>query len=210
MEWYAQLYLPLKVCLIEILSPFPNTRTGIKDSNCNVYLCIPSIGKFIFKLKWDAVLHLLYQRNPNQCLKLRLPTALCLSGHGREGLLVNDKEVQCREPQSPEHLKTHSFQPFTCNPLISAPGRSERLGEWHPLQWFEPIQRKQQHRWQLKFFLCGLLATCGNRFVYKSKGLGWEHREEHEGNNPVWSAKGQKKAELEGQPRQEEFALIPV
>lgn len=84
-EWFAQPSLPLKVCLIEILSPFPNARTGIKDSNCNVYLCIPSICEFTFKTKCDAVLCLLYQWNPNQCLTLRLPTALCLSGHGGRG-----------------------------------------------------------------------------------------------------------------------------
>lgn len=105
-------------------------------------------------------------------------------------------------------FNAESSQPFACNHPISAPGRSERSGEWHPLQWFEPIPRKQQCWWQLKFLLCGLHATRGNRFVYKSEGLGWQHREEHEGNNPVWSAKGQKKAELEGQPRQEEFAFI--
>lgn len=86
-----------------------------------------------------------------------------------EGLLVNDKEVQCRQSQAPEHPKTHNFQPFICNHPVSAPGRSRWLGEWHPLQWFEPIQRKQQRRWQLKFLLCGLHATCGDRFVCKSE-----------------------------------------
>lgn len=79
-EWFAQPSLPLQDFLIEILSPFPNTRTGIKDSNCSVSLCIPSIRKFIFKTKCNAVLHLLYQQNPNQCLNLRLPTAcVCLA-----------------------------------------------------------------------------------------------------------------------------------
>lgn len=106
---------------------------------------------------------------PKSVFNLKVANCLVSVWPWREGLLVNDKEVQCREPQSPEHLKTHSFQPFACNHPISAPGRSKRLGEWHPLQRFGPIWRKQQRWWQLKFLLCGLHATCGNRFVYKSE-----------------------------------------
>lgn len=84
-EWFAESSPPLKVRLIETLSPFQNTGAGIKDSNCNFCLHVTSLCEFIFKIKCDAVLYFLSQQNPNQCLTLRLPAAMCLSGQGGRG-----------------------------------------------------------------------------------------------------------------------------
>jgi hypothetical protein len=142
------------------------------------------------------------QKKPkNQCLALRLPTALCLSGH-REGRLAVKWQRSHTYRASLESASVvwgsgvHSFWPcFICNHPISEPGRSHRLGSSvHCSDLYQSGENSDTEA-------SSSSSHAGPCSMWKQScpvrgWLSWACRTGHKENNSVSSAIRKRKAEL--------------